>query len=87
MKNVLFKLTIEQTKELQNMWRQARSEIPEDKFARGLFSLSRPDGATFTRNQLFMVAINLIIVERVPPTWVYEMLEMKQPIAKEEEIV
>jgi len=85
MKNELFKLTTEETKEFQLMWREARQDLPENKFAQGLFLLSRPNGATVTRNQLYMMAINLIIAERIPPTWAYERLELKQPIAEEEE--
>jgi len=72
--NPLIKLSQVQVQELKGLWLSAAAKIDPKKHRCAALWLSR-DQAALTRNQLYLVAINLAqIAEMTVPDWVHELL-------------
>ena len=74
-KNIV--LTSEETRELSELWNlvESRVDTQSNRFVK--LRLAMPEGrAVFTKPQLLMTASNLAINNVVPPTWMFNVLNL-----------
>ena len=76
MKNRIYELTEEQTKELKDKWLQINSLVDEKRSNIALLKLSR-NAAILTHKQLYMICVNIAYFGLTSvPDWCHEMLDM-----------
>jgi|APCry1669189883_1035261.scaffolds.fasta_scaffold01567_5 hypothetical protein len=76
--NEIFEITPEDAVDLKNMWFNYKDKIDSKKFLRVVFLLGNPRAVKFTRNQLYMTAMNLLEAGASLPEWIYDKLEFKE---------